>query len=84
MHALDFQDYLTKWPEVYAVTDCKAKTVAQCLLNFIYHYEVPNRIIHNNATEFLSDVLQETAHLMGITQLPTSGGHRQGNGLIEL
>ena len=27
-YALDMQDYLTKWPEVYAVPDRKAETVA--------------------------------------------------------
>ena len=31
-YALVFQDYLSKWPEVYAVTDRKAETVAKCLL----------------------------------------------------
>jgi len=82
-YALVFQDYLTKWPEVYAVADRKAETVAQCLKDLIWRHGVPNRIIHDRAPEFLSDVLQETAHLMGITQLPTSGGHPQSNGLVE-
>ena len=82
-YALVFQDYLTKWPEVYAVSDHKAETVAQCLIDLIWRHGVPNRIIHDRAPEFLSDVLQETAHLMGITQLPTSGGHPQTNGLVE-
>ena len=30
-YTLVFQDYLTKWPEVYAVGDHKATTVAKCL-----------------------------------------------------
>jgi len=30
-YALVLQDYLTKWPEVYAVTGRSAKTVAICL-----------------------------------------------------
>ena len=30
-YALVIQDYLTKWPEVYAVPDRKAETVARCL-----------------------------------------------------
>ena len=33
--------------------------------------------------EFLSDVLQETAKLMGSEQLPTSGSHPQTDGLVE-
>ena len=44
---------------------------------------MPSRIIHDRAAEFLSEVLQETASLLGITQLPTSGGHPQTDSLVE-
>ena len=82
-YALVLQDYLTKWPEVYAVANRKAETVAACLVDLIWRHGVPSRIIHDRAAEFLSEVIQETAHLMGMTQLPTSGGHPQTNGLVE-
>ena len=82
-YALVLQDYLSKWPDVYAVPDRKAETVAKCLLDLIWKHGVPARIIHDRAAEFLSAVLQETAALMGITQLPTSGGHPQTDGLVE-
>ena len=32
-YALVFQDYLSKWPEVYAVPNRRAETVAECLLD---------------------------------------------------
>ena len=73
-YVLVIQDYLTKWPEVYAVPDRKAETVAKCWMDFIWKHGVPNRIIHDRAAEFLSEVLQETARLVGVSQLPTSGG----------
>ena len=82
-YALVFQDYLSKWPEVHAVPDRKAETVAKCLLDVVWKHGVPARIIHDRAAEFLSEVLQETAALMGISQLPTSGGHPQTDGLVE-
>ena len=50
--ALVFQDYLTKWPEMYALSDCKAETVAQCLVDLAWHHGVPSRIIHDRAPEF--------------------------------
>ena len=34
-YARVFQDYLTKWLEVYAVEDRKATTVADCLADFM-------------------------------------------------
>ena len=82
-YALVFQDYLSKWPEVYAVANRKAETVAQCLLELIWKHGVPRRIIHDRAAEFLSNLLQETAQLIGIEQLLTLGGHPQTDGLVE-
>jgi len=82
-YALVFQDYLSKWPEVYAVVNRKAETVAQCLLDLIWKHGGPSRMIHDRAAEFLSNVLQETALLIGIEQLPTSGGHPQTDRLVE-
>ena len=82
-YTLVFQDYLSKWPEVYAVSDRKATTVAQCLADFIWRHGVPVQIIHDRAAEFLSDVFQETAEVLGVTQLPTSGGHPQTDGMVE-
>ena len=49
----------------------------------MWRHGVPNKIIHDRAAEFLSDVLQETAKLLGMKQLPTSGGHPQTDGLVE-
>ena len=45
--ALVFQDYLSKWPEVYAVPDRTASTVAKCLADVIYRHGVPSIIIHD-------------------------------------
>ena len=79
-YALVFQDYLTKWPELYAVADRKATTVVRCLADIIWRHGVPSQIIHDHAAEFLSDVLQETAQVLGVKQLPTSGGYLQTDG----
>ena len=63
--------------------DRKATIVAHCLADFIWQYGVPVKVIHDWAAEFLSDVLQETAQILGVTQLPTSGKHPQTDGLME-
>ena len=49
----------------------------------IWRHGVPQKIIHDRAAEFLSDVLQDTASIMGLTQLSTSGGHPKTDGLVE-
>ena len=60
------------WLEVYAVSDCKVTTVAHFPADFIWRHEIPAQIIHDRAVEFLSDILQETAEVLGVTQLITS------------
>jgi len=64
-HALVFQDYLSKWPEVYPVANHTSSTVARCLADLIYRHGVPTTIIHNRASKFLSDVLQDTTFILG-------------------
>ena len=66
-YTLAFQDYLTKWPEVFTVQDQAATTVAHCSVELICRYGVPQKIIHNQAAKFLSDVLQDTATIMGLS-----------------
>ena len=56
-YALVFQEYLMKWPKVYAVKYRSAQTVAKCLTDFVCKHGVPNRIIHDWAAEFMSDML---------------------------
>ena len=68
---------------MHALLDHKAKSAAQCLVDLVWCHGVPSRIIHDRAPGFLSDVLQETVHVMEITQLPTSSSHPQANGLVE-
>ena len=63
--------------------DHKAETAARCLLYLTWKHGVPSRIIHDRAAEFLPEVLQETASLLELTRLPTSGGHPQTDGLVK-
>ena len=82
-YVLIFQDYLSRWPELYPVKDRKAEMVAHCLLDVVWKHGMPARHVSIIHAEFLSDVLQETAQLLGISQLPTSRGHPQTDGLME-
>ena len=72
-YALVFHDYLSKWPKVHAFSNRRAETATKCLQDLVWRHGVPNQIVHDRATEFLADVLQETAGLLGVRQLPTSG-----------
>ena len=67
--------------EVYGV----ATVVAGCLhvADFIYRHGVLTFLIYDHAVEFLSNILQDTAFILGIKQLPTSPKHPQYNNIVE-
>ena len=65
-YALVLQDYLTKWPEVYAM----AETVAKCLLDVVWKHGVPLRVIYDRAAECCTESCNSTgsistAHILG-------------------
>ena len=63
--------------------DWTAPNVAKCLAKLVWRHSIPTKIIHDRAAEFLSNVLQDTAAILGLRQLPTSEGHSQTDGLVK-
>ena len=53
-YALVFQDYLSKWPEVYALSNRRAETVAKCLQDLVWRH---GYLIKLYTTERLSSCL---------------------------
>jgi transposase InsO family protein len=76
-------DYLTKWPEVFAVADQTATTVAQTLVEIISRHGVPAKLLSDRGANFLSDLLHEVYALLGIKKINTSAYHPQTDGLVE-
>ena len=45
-------DYFTKWAEAYPLKTKKAEEVTECILDFVYRFDVPQRLLTDNNTEF--------------------------------
>ena len=83
-YAMVLQDYLTKWPEVFAVADQKAETIARLLVEHVVaRHGVPQRLLSDRGPNFLSSLVQEVCKLLGTTKVNTSGYHPQCDGLVE-
>jgi hypothetical protein len=77
-------DYLTKWPEVVALRNQKAETVARTLVeHLITRHGVPEQLLSDRGSNFLSELMQEICKLLGIEKINTSGYHPQTDGLVE-
>ncbi len=77
-------DYATKRPVAKAVSDRKARTVAEFLFEKITcEYGAPVQIVSDRALSFLNESLREYLEILKIRHLPTTPYHPQSNGAVE-
>ena len=60
-----FMDYLTKWPEAFAIPDEKAETIAKMFVeNIVCQHGIPAELLSDRGTNFLSTLIQEVCKLL--------------------
>jgi transposase InsO family protein len=83
-YLLVFIDYMTRWPEAFAVPDRKASTVARIIVDeLIPRFGPMKELLSDQAQEFKSELMEEVCRLMRIKKIFTSTYHPQTDGLCE-
>ena len=83
-YAVVCMDYLTKWPELFAVPDQSAATIAHLLAEkIVSRHGVPAEILSDRGRAFLSALMKEVETLLGFHIVNTSAYHPQTDGLVE-
>ena len=83
-YALVFMDYLTKWPEVFAIHDQTAPTIARHLVeHVITRHRIPTQILSDRGANFLSGFMTAIHDAMGIQRANTTVYHAQTDRLVE-
>ena len=83
-YAIVFVDYLRKWPEVFAVSDQTADTIARLLVEeIVSRHGVPERLLSDRGPNFLSSLIEKVCQLLGTTKVNTSRYHPQCDGHVE-
>ena len=83
-YALVFVDYLSKWPEVFAVPDQTATTAAKYFVEkIVARHGVPHELISDQGSAFVSDLMLEICKLLGTKKINTAAHHQQADGLCE-
>ena len=83
-YAVVFMDYLTKWLEVFAVSDQTAATIANLLVEqIVSRHGVPSEVLSDRGRTFLSGLMKEVEELLGFQKINTSAYHPQTDGLVE-
>ena len=79
-----FVDRLTRWPEAFATTNIRSKTIALLIMNeIIPRYGAPRTLLSDQGSNFLSKICTKLYSLMRIKKLQTSAYFPQCNGLVE-
>ena len=83
-HVVVFQDFLTKWPLVFPVSDQKAITIARLLAEKVIPvHGVPEALLSDRGTNLLSHLMLDLCKMLGIKKLNTTAYHPQTDGMVE-
>ena len=82
-YILTMVDYATRFPEAVALERSDTETVAEALVDMFSRLGVPEEILSDLGTQFVSNCMKEVSRLLSIKQLTTTPYHPMCNGLVE-
>lgn len=66
------EDVCSRWVELFPLESATSAECAQTLTNVVFlPYGVPRHLVSDNGVQFVSEVIQQVCHALGITQLLT-------------
>lgn len=83
-YILTFQDHFSKYPEAFPIPDQTAETIAKVFVTeIICRHGTPEKLLTDQGTNFISDLMSETCKLLQIDKIQTTAYHPQSNGALE-
>lgn len=74
------EDVCSRWVELFPLENATSTECAKVLINEVFlRYGVPRRLISDNGVQFVSEVMQQLCHAMGIDQALTPLYHPEAN-----
>lgn len=76
-------DYATRYPEAFPLRKVTAGAIARTLLQLFSRVGLPQEVLTDQGTAFLSKTLKQMYSLLGIKGIRTTPYHPQTDGLVE-
>ena len=76
-------DYATKWPEAFVLRNVTTETVVHCLVDMTARIAMPEELLFDNGSNFMSKVIKQYCETTEIKQLKISPYHSQTGGMVE-
>ena len=82
-YILTLVDYSTRYPEAVALKNITTEAVAEALISIYSRLGIPEEILSDMGTQFISECMSEVERLLKIPHLSTTPYYPQCNGLVE-
>ena len=82
-YVLTLVDYATRYPEAIALKSITTEAVAEALVTIYNRVGLPEEVLSDMGTQFISECMQEVERLLSVKHISTSPYHPQCNGLTE-
>ena len=76
-------DYATRYPEAVRLRNIDTETVAEALLHMYSRLGIPEEVLSDQGTQFMSSCMQDVSRLLSINRLTTTTYHPTCNGLVK-
>ena len=80
-YILTLVDFVTCYPEAVPLKNIDSETVAEALVDIFSRRGIPEEILSDLGTQFVSNCMKEVTRLLSIKQLTTTPYHPMCNGL---
>lgn len=82
-YILTVVDHASRYPEAVPLKNIQAETVAEALLDIYSRVGLPEEVLSDLGTQFVSEVMGEVCRLLRVRQMTTTPYHPMCNGLVE-
>ena len=82
-YILTIVDYATRYPEAIPLRSTSSKAIADALIHYFSRVSIPDEIVSDQGSNFMSKLMAQLYEQLGITKIKTSVYHPEGNGLVE-
>ena len=76
-------DHVSRYPEAVPLKNNDTETVVEAMVDMFSRVGVPQEVLHDLGTQFVSEVMKEVSWLLSIKQLTSTPYHPICNGLVE-
>ncbi|KAJ8050862.1 hypothetical protein HOLleu_04221 [Holothuria leucospilota] len=83
MHLPTICDFPTTYPEAIPLANIRTNTVVDALIHVFARIVLPQEMLHDQRTNFMSKVMKLFCQKLGISQSATSARHQQTNVFTE-